>query len=89
MKSCNKCGAELSDRALSCPHCGASQSLDALLSDTVMKLLGIMCGVIGVVLLVYADQIDTSSRPYVLWLFAGVLILLGFIMFFKKWSERS
>ena len=87
MKSCRKCSTELPDRTLSCPHCGASQSLDALLSVAVMKLLGIICGVAGVALLVYADQID-GSHPFVLWVSAGVLLLLGFVMFHKKWSER-
>ena len=88
MKSCNKCGAELSDRALSCPQCGESQTLDALLSVTVMKLVGIICGVAGIALLVYADQID-GSHPFVLWVSAGVLLLLGFVMFYRKWAERS
>ena len=89
MKSCNKCGAELSDRALSCPHCGASQSLDALLSVAVMKVLGIMCGVAGVAVLVFADQIDAGSHPFVLWIFAGGFIVIGFVMFYRKWAERT
>ena len=58
MNSCRKCGTEFPDRTLSCPHCGASQTLDALLSVAVMKLLGIVCGVVGVALLVFADQIE-------------------------------
>ena len=88
MKSCRRCGTELPDRTLSCPLCGASQSLDVLLSVALMKSLGIMCGVVGVALLVFADQID-GSNPYLIWLFAGVFLVLGFIMFYKKWPERN
>jgi hypothetical protein len=52
MNCCRKCGTELPDRTLSCPQCGASQTLDVLLSVAVMKSLGILCGVVGVALLV-------------------------------------
>jgi hypothetical protein len=89
MKSCRKCGTELPDWTLSCPPCGASQSLDALLSVAVMKFLGIVCGIAGVALLVYTDQIDASPHAYVLWLFAGGFIAIGFVMFYRKWAERS
>ena len=89
MKSCSKCGTELIDQAFYCPHCGASQSLDALVSVAVMKFLGIVCGVAGVALLVYAEQIDVDPHPYVSWILAGVLLLVGFIMFCRKWAKRS
>ena len=58
MEPCRKCGSELSDRDLSCPNCGASLSLDVSLSVAAMKVLGVLCGVVGVALLVYAEEID-------------------------------
>jgi DNA-directed RNA polymerase subunit RPC12/RpoP len=94
MKTCPKCGKELSDRALSCPHCGASLSFDVRLSVAVMKVLGIVCGIVGVALLVYGDQINAGSikaesHPYTLWVWAGVFIVLGFVLFYRRWAERE
>jgi hypothetical protein len=94
MKRCRKCGRELSDQLLSCPHCGASQSHDVRLSVAVMKFLGIVCGTVGVALLVFADQMDTrsiveGSHPHGIWAFGGVFILVGFIFFYRRWSERD
>ena len=88
MNSCRKCGTEIADRTLSCPHCGASQTLDVRLSIVAMKLLGVLCGIVGVGLLVFGDQID-GSNPYLIWLFAGVFLVLGFIFFYRKWAERG
>jgi drug/metabolite transporter (DMT)-like permease len=68
--------------------------LDVRLSVVVMKLLGIVCAVVGVALLVYGNQIDADSikdgsHPYMLWLCAGVFVVVGFVMFYRKWSERD
>jgi hypothetical protein len=59
-----------------------------------MKLLGILCGVVGVWLLVHADEIDSvsmkeGSHPYTLWLWAGVFIVMGFVYFYRRWSEQD
>ncbi len=94
MKFCGKCGSEASDRDLSCPHCWAGLSFDVRLSVAVMKFVGVLCGIVGVALLVYADQIDASSvkdgsHPYGIWIWAGVFILIGFVFFYRKWPERD
>jgi hypothetical protein len=88
MKSFSKCGTKLREQAFSCSHCGASEPLDALLSAAVMEFLGIVCGVAGLGLLVFADQID-GTYPVMLWVCAAMLLLLGFAMLYKKWAERS
>jgi len=82
MKSCRKCDAQLGDRTLSCPHCGASQTLDVRLSIVAMKLLGVLCGIVGVGLLVFADPLGFAR-----WLWAGLFILIGFVMFYRSWKE--
>lgn len=87
MTSCRKCGTDLPERTLSCPNCGASQTLDVLLSVGVMKFLGIVCGAIGVALVVFGDQID-GPNPYVMWLWAGLFIVIGFVFFYRKWPEE-
>jgi len=94
MRACKRCGEDVGDRALSCPLCGASLSLDAFLSVAIMKLTGIVCGTLGVALLVFADQIvktsdKTGSPPYVPWIGAGVLMLVGFVMFWRRWAEQD
>jgi len=88
MASCRKCGTDLPNKTLTCPHCGASQTLDALLSVGVMKFLGIVCGVVGVALVVFGDQIDHSD-PQVMWVWAGLFIVLGFVFFYRKWPEKQ
>ena len=92
MKFCGKCGSEASDRDLSCPHCWASLSLDVSLSVAVMKVLGVLCGIVGVALFVFSDQLRTEglvSCPYDLWLWAGAFIVMGFVFFYRKWPERD
>lgn len=88
MKFCGKCGSEVSDRDLSCPHCWAGLSFDVRLSVAVMKFLGVLCGIVGVALLVYGQEID-GPHPYGLWLWAGVFIVMGFVFFYRKWPERD
>ena len=88
VRTCKKCGGDVGNSVLSCPLCGASLSLDAFLSVAVMKFLGIVCGGVGIALLVYADHMG-AANPYVLWLCSGVLLVVGFFMFFRKWQERG
>ena len=47
-----------------------------------MKLLGVFCGIVGVGLLVFGDQLGTGR-----WLWAGLFILIGFVMFYRSWKE--
>ena len=53
-----------------------------------MKFLGIVCGVVGVALVVFGDQIDHSD-PQVMWVWAGLFIVLGFVFFYRKWPEKQ
>jgi hypothetical protein len=52
-----------------------------------MKTLGIWCRVVGVALVVFGDQIN-RAHPHMLWLWAGVFIVMGFVYFNRKWSEN-
>ena len=87
MNSCKKCGTELPNKTLSCPHCGTSQTLDVILSVGVMKILGVLCGIVGVGLLVFGDQLE-GPDPYVMRISAGVFIVLGFVFFYRRWPEK-
>ena len=63
-----------------------------MLSIIVMKLLGVLCGIVGVGLLVFSDQLRTDgplSHPNDLWLWAGLFIVIGFVIFYRKWPERD
>ena len=56
-----------------------------------MKVLGVLCGAVGVGLLVFSDQLRTDgpiSYPYDLWLWAGLFIVMGFVFFYRKWPEN-
>jgi drug/metabolite transporter (DMT)-like permease len=51
-----------------------------------MKLLGVACGAIGVCLLTYADGPNPTAHANALWLFAGIFIVAGFVVFIRKWD---
>jgi drug/metabolite transporter (DMT)-like permease len=52
-----------------------------------MKILGVLCGIVGVGLLVFGDQLE-GPDPYVMRISAGVFIVLGFVFFYRRWPEK-
>lgn len=57
-----------------------------------MKVLGILCAIVGIALIAFSDQMRTDgpvSHPYDLWIWAVGFVVMGFVVFYRKWPERD
>ena len=75
---------------LICTRCGIDHS--SFFRDTAiaMKVLGVICGTVGVAIVEFSDQLKTDgtiTHPYEVWLCAGMFIVIGFLMFVREWKE--
>ena len=77
---CRECGAKISDKAIECPKCGATQiSTETILEDDILE----------------SDSLNTNgeSNAWVKWLIVGVvvglLILLGVVYYPKLFPQNN
>ena len=69
-----------------------TDTVTVLRDGKMVTTLGVLCGVVGVGLLVFSDQLETNgpvSHPYDLWIWAGLFIVMGFVFFVREWPERD
>ena len=67
MKTCSRCGAQISPNARVCPNCGAPQpqenkSRKALLA-VLISLLAVLAAVVAVIIFVVMNQSDEEAKP--------------------------
>lgn len=79
MTFCRNCGAEIDEKAVSCPTCGASKQADTESIAFIYGILGAIIPIAGLVLFLVWK--DTKPKPAKA---AGIGTLIGFIIWLVR-----
>lgn len=85
---CKECGNEISDKATSCPRCGAHHlAAIGVPSPIVLRLVGIVWILLGTADLAvcFAGLVDDMNKA-IFW--GGLAIVIGFWLIATNWKKK-